>query len=72
MHLHNETPLLTGSIVRHGASVIAKGIEPQDYQNQAEIATGFDYAAAKLTTRFRLRIETARLVCILSGLGGAS
>lgn len=72
MQHHNETPPLTGSIVRNGASVVSKGVAPQDYQNLTDIATSFDYAAAKLTTRFRLRIETARLVCILSGLGGAS
>ncbi|MHB9446943.1 hypothetical protein ACYG9R_09225 [Mesorhizobium sp. RSR565B] len=53
-------------------SVVSKGVVPQDYQKAGDIATSFDYAAAKLTTRFRLRIETARVVCTLSGLGGAS
>lgn len=53
-------------------SVVSKGVTPQDYQNFTGIATSFDYAAAKLTSRFRLRIETARVVCALSGLGGAS
>ena len=55
-----------------GAPVVSKGSVPQNYPNHPETATGPDYAVAKLTTRFRLRIETARLVCRLSGLGGAA
>lgn len=53
-------------------SVVSKGVAPQDYQTRTSIVNSFDYAAAKLTARFRLRIETARVVCTLSGLGGAS
>jgi hypothetical protein len=52
-------------------SIVSKGMVPQDYQSHRETATSFDYAAAKITARFRLRIETARVVCTLSGLGGA-
>ncbi|MER8558597.1 hypothetical protein [Mesorhizobium sp. M0578] len=53
-------------------SVVSKGVAPQDYQNRTNTATSFDYAAAKLTSRFRLRIETARVVCTISGLGGVA
>lgn len=67
MHMNEKTAGLAG---RDGL-VVSNGVEAQNYPNHVEIATGIDYAAAKLTTRFRLRIETARLVCRLSGLGGA-
>lgn len=72
MHHNSEAPRLTGSIVRNGAAVISKGVVPQDYTNAADIATGSSYAAAKITQRFQIRIETARVVCDLSGLGGAA
>ncbi|RWO78004.1 MAG: hypothetical protein E5X67_30535 [Mesorhizobium sp.] len=68
MTLQMETASLAGLT----GPVVSKGVAPQDYQNRTDLATSFDYAAAKLTARFRLRIETARLVCTLSGLGGAS
>ena len=40
------------------------------YQNGIDQATAETYATAKLLTKFSMRIETARLICRLSGLGG--
>ena len=74
MNLHSKTPRLTGSIVRNGGSVVSKGVAPSNYLTPSPSSTEIDtrsYAAAVVATRFRLRIETARLVCTLSGLGGA-
>ena len=50
-------------------AVVSKAVTAQNYQTLTEFASK-EYAAAKLTTRFRMRIETARLICHLSGLGG--
>ncbi|WP_442580569.1 hypothetical protein ACSBOB_00760 [Mesorhizobium sp. ASY16-5R] len=66
MSLHNESAVPTG--IGNGA-VVSKAVVAQNYQNPTEIASK-EYAAVKLANRFRLRIETARLVCQLSGLGG--
>lgn len=62
----------TASLAGLTDPVVSKGVMPRDYQNLTSPATSFDYATAKLTSRFRLRIETARVICTLSGLGGAS
>jgi hypothetical protein len=67
MQAFSETAAPTG--IGSGGQV-GKAVAANTYPNHSEIATGIDYAAAKLTTRFRLCIETARLVCRLSGLGG--
>ena len=67
---NSATALLTGSIVRNGDKGISKAVGTATfYQNGMDQATA-DYAAAKVSTRFRLRIETARLICTLSGIGG--
>ena len=68
MNLHNRTAATTGIVE---AAVEKTVVETSSYQNRHTQATAESYAAAKLLTRFRLRIETAKLVCYLSGLGGA-
>jgi hypothetical protein len=69
MQPHNNAAAPTG--IGSGGQV-GKAVTANTYPSHPEIATGIEYAAVKLTTRFRLRIETARLVCRLSGLGGAA
>ena len=66
MTRNNETASLTGLT----GSVVSKAVAASNYQIHPSISTS-NYAAAKLATRFRLRIETARLICTLSGIGGA-
>ncbi len=68
MNPHNKTAATTGIVE---AAVMKTVVETSSYQNRPTQATVEAYATAKLLTRFRLRIETARLVCHLSGLGGA-
>ncbi len=63
MHLHSETASLAGLT----APVFSKGVVPHDYTLCAEIST--EYAAAKVAGRWRLHIETARVVRDLAGLG---
>lgn len=52
------------------AAVVKKVVATSSYQIPPHPSTAEAYATAKLLTRFRLRIETARVVCYLSGLGG--
>jgi hypothetical protein len=59
----------TASLAGLAGSVVKIAVAAPSYRNCSEIATP-EYAAVKVATRFRLRIETARLVCHLSGLGG--
>lgn len=66
MTSHSKTASLAGLTV----PVSSKGVVPSSYQIRPEIATS-EYAAAKVATRFRLTISTARIVCHLSGIGGA-
>lgn len=67
MSTHNSTaaPIAVGS----GGNGYSKGLTPYEYRNPHEIATA-EYAAVKLANRFRLQIETARVVCHLAGIGG--
>lgn len=67
MQLHNKTAATTGIV---DGGVVKKVVETSSYQNRPAQATAETYATAKLLTKFRLRIETARLVCHLSGMGG--
>jgi hypothetical protein len=67
MQPHNRTAATTGIVE---AAVVKTVVETSSYQNRPTQATAESYATAKLLTRFRLRIETARLVCHLSGIGG--
>ncbi len=67
MHLHSETPHLTGSIVRHGAPVVMKAGQLQNYQNQVSHAT--EIAARHLAAKHRLPLHIARLVCELARIG---
>jgi hypothetical protein len=53
----------TGILMVHGT--------PIKYHHTPNSSTAEAYATAKLLTRFSMRVETARLVCRLSGLGGA-
>ena len=69
MH-QNERVAPMGSIIGSGA-VVSKAVTAQNYQNPIEI-TSTEYAATKLARRFRMQIETARLVCCLAGLGGVA
>ncbi|MHA6688202.1 hypothetical protein [Mesorhizobium sp. A556] len=68
MHFHNETPPLTGSIVRNGGSVFQNALTLSEYRNPSLSAT--DLAASIIAARFRLTISTARTVCELAGIGG--
>jgi hypothetical protein len=70
MRLHNETPHLTGSNVRNGASVVRKVGQLQNYQNQTFSA--MEIAARLLAARHGLPLHVARLVCELAHLGGRS
>ncbi|MBU0584766.1 MAG: hypothetical protein KKB66_18405 [Alphaproteobacteria bacterium] len=51
------------------AAVVSKAVRASNYQIRPEYST-INYAVAKVATRFSLRIETARLICTLSGIGG--
>lgn len=68
MHLHSETPPLTGSIVSNGGSAFVKVWGPSEYRNPPLSAT--EFAASIVSRRFHLPISTARLVCELAGIGG--
>lgn len=67
MDLHNEGAAPTA--IGNGA-VVSKAVRAQNYHNPIDNAS-IEYAVAKLARRFRMRVETARTVCRLSGLGGA-
>lgn len=67
MELHSKT----ASLAELTVPVLSKGVVPSSYQNQPNTSTSESYATAKIQSRFRLRIETARLVAHLSGMGGA-
>jgi hypothetical protein len=68
---HSETAAPMGSIIGNGGDGISKKVTLLEYPISSENSTVADvYATAKLLTKFRLRIETARLVCHLSGMGG--
>jgi hypothetical protein len=67
MHLHSETPPLTGSIVRNGGNGISKAVTAKEYSNAFDNSIT-EYAAAKVATRCRLTISTAREVCRMAGL----
>lgn len=68
MSPYSETPLLIGSIVRNGGSVVEKIWTPSEYRNPPLSAT--EFAASVVSRRFHLPISTARLVCELAGIGG--
>jgi hypothetical protein len=68
MNQHSKTASLAGLTV----PVVSKAVGASSYQNSIAQATAETYATAKLLTRFSMRIETARLICRLSGLGGCS
>ncbi|MGI6854349.1 hypothetical protein [Mesorhizobium sp. 1B3] len=67
MIAHNETAAPTGI----GNGGIGKIIATSSYLTVAPAAIEIcapEYAARKVASRFRLRIETARVVCHLAGL----
>lgn len=64
-----ETPHLLGSS-KNGGSVIEMVSLPIDYRNPPLPATTL--TASIIAKRFRLPIATARVVCELSGIGGAA
>jgi hypothetical protein len=68
MNPHNKTASLAGLTV----PVMSKAVAASSYQNSIAQATAESYATATLLTRFSMRIETARLICRPSGLGGCS
>jgi len=72
MHLQIEVAAPDGLNRQAGdAGNSMVGGTANDYHLAANMSTRAEaYATAKLLTRFRLRIETARLVCHLSGIGG--
>ncbi len=65
---HSETaaPMALGD----GGNGISKGVAPHEYRKLTDLATA-EYAALKVAARLRLRMETARVVCQLAGIGGA-
>jgi hypothetical protein len=69
MNPHNKTAATTGIV---DGGVVKNVVATSSYQIRPEIATSESYPVAKIQSRFRLRIETARLVCHLAGMGGAS
>jgi hypothetical protein len=71
MDFHSETAAPMGSIIGNGGSVVSKAVRAENYPTRSEISTS-EYAAALISTRFRLPLPRARLVCHLSGLGGAA
>ncbi|MGX5802316.1 hypothetical protein ACWGS9_13810 [Bradyrhizobium sp. Arg314] len=70
MYLHSETPALTGSNVRIGASVDVKAVAAQNYLNAPIDVQRF--AALVVAKRYGLSPAMARLVCELAHLGGRS
>lgn len=66
MGLHSKTAATTGIV---DGGVVKNVVETSSYQNRSEIATS-EYAVAKVASRFRISISTARVVAYLSGLGG--
>jgi hypothetical protein len=72
MNLHSETAAPMGSIIGNGGDGISNKVTLFEYPISSEKSTVAEaYATAKLLTKFSMRVETARLVCRLSGLGGA-
>ena len=69
MNLHNRTAATTGIV---DGGVVKKVVATSSYQNHPAQATAESYATAKILSRFRLRIETARVICHLAGMGGVS
>ena len=67
MTSHSKTAPTSGIVE---AAVFSKAVGASHYQIRPEYST-MNYAVAKVATRFRLRFETARLICTLSGIGGA-
>ena len=66
MALHSKTASLAGLTV----PVFSKGVTPVEYHLTPNVSTEEEaYATAKLLTRFRMRIETARLICHASPTG---
>ena len=63
----NKNAAPTG--IGNGA-VVSKAVTAKNYHNVADNGS-IEYAVAKLTRRFHLRMETARVIYCLSGLGGA-
>ena len=58
---------------REGAAAVdGNAWQPFLYIGNSEPATGFHYATAKVAERCHVNVERARLVCSLSGLGGAA
>ncbi len=68
MDLHNES---AAPDCNRGGAVVSKAVVAKNYHNAAANGSGIEYAVAELTRRFHLRMETARVICRLSGLGGA-
>lgn len=63
------------SVGSAGAAVVKKAVAASNYLTPAPVATEIsvpEYAARKVASRFRLRIETARVVCHLAGLAALS
>lgn len=59
------------SVGSAGAAVVKKAVAAPYYLTSRPLATEItapEYAARKVAGRFRLRIETARVVCHLAGL----
>jgi hypothetical protein len=74
MHLQIEAAAPDGLNRQAGdAGISVVGGTANDYHFAPNKSTHTEaYATAKLLTRFSMRIETARLICRLSGLGGCS
>lgn len=53
------------------ARISVVGGTPLKYHLTPETSTPESYPVAKIQSRFRLRIETARVICHLAGMGGA-
>lgn len=53
------------------ARISVAGGTPLKYHFSPETSTPQSYSVAKIQSRFQLRIETARVICRLAGIGGA-
>ena len=60
----------TASPGRLTVPVVSKAVAASNYYHPSEISTPESYATAKIQSRFRLKIETARTIAHLSAMGG--
>lgn len=72
MTVANATAAERGSIPHSGRQVDAKSVTLQHYLTNPSKATEIspDYPALAIGNRFRLTLQTARLVCELASIGG--